>query len=88
MKSWTDKQSGKCWIKDFLPKTFLDARILAYGYDANTFGLADTTLSLCGEALARDLTQYRARTKVSNLHNARVRVSSDALTCDIFLPEH
>lgn len=63
--SWTHKGSGKCWIKDFLPDLFPDARILTSDTThSNTFGKSSLTLFQHAEALVENLTRYRARPKV------------------------
>jgi hypothetical protein len=74
LKSWTHTESGKCWIKEFLPNALPDARILAYGYDANTFGSSQATLTVLGEALARDLTIYREGTQVTGHLHVELRL--------------
>ncbi|CCA77543.1 hypothetical protein PIIN_11520 [Serendipita indica DSM 11827] len=35
-KTWTS-DNGVCWLRDLLPSDFPNARILSYGYDADTY---------------------------------------------------
>jgi hypothetical protein len=62
MKTWTAElkdKSRKMWLQDFLPKTFPTARILVYGYDANTRGLNTLRIREHGHALLQDLSRIR-----------------------------
>lgn len=36
METWTHKETGISWLKDLLPKTIPQARILTFGYDTST----------------------------------------------------
>lgn len=33
--SWTDRETGVSWLRDFLPGVLGEARVLSYGYDAS-----------------------------------------------------
>ena len=33
-KSWTEEESGKLWLQDFLPLQVPNTRIMSYGYDS------------------------------------------------------
>lgn len=37
--TWTDKSTGKLWLRDFLPHStyFVNARVLSFGYDSRAF---------------------------------------------------
>jgi len=62
MTTWTAElkdKSCRMWLKDFLPKTFPKARILVYGYDANTRGLNTLRIREHGHALLQDLSRLR-----------------------------
>jgi hypothetical protein len=59
-KSWTDDKSGILWLRDLLPLQLPNARVLTFGYDADTLkltpgvsqlGLNDHTASLVAELL-------------------------------------
>ncbi|KAK0627946.1 hypothetical protein B0T14DRAFT_563709 [Immersiella caudata] len=52
--TWTDKQSGKCWLEsgDFLPAALPNARIMTFGYNS---GLAFSKSRGGIETYARDL---------------------------------
>lgn len=34
VETWTHPDTGKFWLKDFLPKKLPQARIMTFGYDA------------------------------------------------------
>jgi hypothetical protein len=51
-KTWTDADSGKFWLEDFLPKALPKARIMTFGYDS---GLAFSRSKAGIENFARDL---------------------------------
>ncbi|KAG8825901.1 hypothetical protein FRC17_008464 [Serendipita sp. 399] len=60
-KSWT-AEDGTMWLRDLLPHKFPDARILTYGYDADTRSFAHTstqTIFRHAEAFAEDLSRQR-----------------------------
>ena len=61
---------NKMWLKDFLPDTVPDARIMTYGYDARFLGSSRDSQSLYDHAktlLAR-LSLYRRFTEVRRFH--------------------
>jgi hypothetical protein len=51
-KTWTDKESGKFWLEDFLPHAIPSARIMTFGYDSS---LAFSKSKAGIENFARDL---------------------------------
>jgi hypothetical protein len=51
-KTWTDKNSGKFWLEDFLPEALPQSRIMTFGYDS---GLAFSRSKAGVENFARDL---------------------------------
>jgi hypothetical protein len=67
VESWTH-ENGVCWLKDdgFLPTEFPNARIIAFGYDANTAAKEISTGQIedHGESLINGLAQLRLRTSV------------------------
>jgi len=59
-KSWTDSESKVLWLRDLLPLQLPNARVLTFGYDADTlklspsvsqFSLNDHAVSLVDELL-------------------------------------
>ncbi|KAG8825902.1 hypothetical protein FRC17_008465, partial [Serendipita sp. 399] len=60
-KSWT-AEDGTMWLRDLLSHDFPNARILTYGYDADTRSFAQTstqTIFRHAEAFAEDLSRLR-----------------------------
>ncbi|KAG8798296.1 hypothetical protein FRC16_007515 [Serendipita sp. 398] len=60
-QSWT-AEDGTMWLRDLLPNDFPNARILSYGYDADTRSFAQTstqTIFRHAEAFVEDLSQLR-----------------------------
>lgn len=51
-KTWTDPESGKFWLEDFLPEALPKSRIMTFGYDS---GLAFNRSKAGIENFARDL---------------------------------
>ncbi|KAH6974942.1 hypothetical protein BKA56DRAFT_589804 [Ilyonectria sp. MPI-CAGE-AT-0026] len=51
-KTWTDRQSGKLWLEDFLPSAMPKTRIMTFGYDC---GLAFSKSRSGIENFAQDL---------------------------------
>ena len=50
-KSWTEEESGKLWLQDFLPFQVPNTRIMSYGYHSAAFskykiGLSDVAADL------------------------------------------
>ena len=70
IRSFTDAETGCCWIRDLLPLEFPHSRVFSYGYRADIFTKVPTSLSdqateLCYSLANRDqeqaLTQRRGR---------------------------
>ena len=38
MATWTHDPTGKLWLRDFLPHTIPNARIMTFGYDSRVAG--------------------------------------------------
>ena len=38
MATWTHESTGKLWLRDFLPHTIPNARIMTFGYDSRVVG--------------------------------------------------
>ena len=38
MATWTHDSTGKLWLRDFLPHTIPNARIMTFGYDSGVVG--------------------------------------------------
>ena len=38
MTTWTHDSTGKLWLRDFLPQTIPNARIMSFGYDSRVVG--------------------------------------------------
>ena len=51
LRSFTDAETGCCWLRDLLPSHFPHCRVFSYGYRADLFERGPTSLS----DLARDL---------------------------------
>lgn len=51
-KTWTERESGKFWLEDFLPDAFPSVRTMTFGYDS---GLAFSRSKAGVENFARDL---------------------------------
>ncbi len=79
-KTWAEQGSSKYWPKDFLPNDLPDARIIAFGYDADVtrpfFGavsqnnLRDHSLALLG-----DLSRLRNTTGSVSSLSSRIVVA-------------
>lgn len=54
-RSWTDRDSGVFWLRDFLPERWPESRVLSYGYDASS------ALAIYVEDIAADLVVKLAR---------------------------
>jgi hypothetical protein len=69
VESWTH-ETGGCWLKDdgFLPAEFPNARIIAFGYDANTAAkeISAGQIEDHGQSLINGVAQLRLRTSVCN----------------------
>jgi len=60
--TWTDEKSRTLWLRDLLPHRFPNARILTFGYDADTLKLSEVShLSLNdhGTSLIVELLRFR-----------------------------
>ena len=38
LATWTHDSTGKLWLRDFLPRTIPNARIMTFGYDSRVVG--------------------------------------------------
>ena len=45
LKTFTDAETGCCWLRDILPLNFPHCRVFSYGYPANIFANIPTSLS-------------------------------------------
>ncbi|CAG7940151.1 unnamed protein product [Penicillium nalgiovense] len=68
-RTWTHEASKVCWLSDLLPNYIKNARVLSWGYNANTN-------SLGGKATSSDRILQHAGTLIEELQNDR-EVSSD-----------
>ncbi|CAG8929982.1 unnamed protein product [Penicillium salamii] len=68
-RTWTHEASKVCWLSDLLPNYIKNARILSWGYNANTN-------SFGGKATSSDRILQHAGTLLEELQNDR-EVSSD-----------
>jgi hypothetical protein len=70
-KSWTDK-SGILWLRDLLPLQLPNARVLTFGYDADTLkltpGVSQLGLSDHAASLVAELLRVRADPEVIGPH--------------------
>jgi hypothetical protein len=67
--SWRDEASGTMWLEDLLPRRVPTARILTFGYDAETLKLSEVsrlTLNDHATSLIVDLLRVRRDPKVSH----------------------
>ena len=54
-RAWVHKDTGKCWLKDFLPKALPNARIIAFNHDSSWSSHAPRqSLSEYSEALLEE----------------------------------
>jgi hypothetical protein len=69
--TWTEKQSGKMWLMDFLPSQIPSARIMTYGYNSEVaFSKSDNEINdiaadlLTRLQVERDTEQVTTRTLI------------------------
>lgn len=74
-KSWTDEKTGICWLKhpDILPFAIPSARILTFGYDANTECTSSATLTEHADSLLEGLLRKRRGAEVGLLERPTYR---------------
>ena len=63
-----DDESGVLWLRDLLPRQFPNARILTFGYDADTVNLSEVshlTLNNHGTSLIVELLRLRGSLEVN-----------------------
>jgi hypothetical protein len=68
-KTWTS--NGKLWLRDFLPERIPNARIMTWGYDANTYSRTEISRQLLYDHavnLISDLSLERRLTQVGHIH--------------------
>ena len=68
--SWTDDKSGILWLRDLLPDRYPNARILTFGYDADTLKLSEVshlTLNDHGISLITELLRFRRDLEVGQM---------------------
>lgn len=74
VSSWTDSASRICWLShpDFLPFAISNARILTFGYDANTMAdrTSSATLTEHADSLVESLVRRRCGTEVRILRHS------------------
>ena len=67
-KSWTDSRSGILWLRDLLPHQLPNARVLTFGYDADTLkvstGVSQLGLNDHAASLVAELLRVRADAEV------------------------
>lgn len=71
-KAWTDDKTGVTWLKDphMLPLKVPNARIFAFGYDADTVkltGVSRLSLTAHAESLIDELVLARTESQVSSV---------------------
>ncbi|KAK3298742.1 peptidase S8/S53 domain-containing protein [Chaetomium fimeti] len=60
LKSWTHRVSGAMWLKEFLPSSFPNARVMSFGWDSRITGNSSTaTLKEWADQLAVQLSLRR-----------------------------
>jgi hypothetical protein len=64
-RTWTDDATSICWPRDFLPAVVPNARILTYGYDADTH--SSSPLSV--QTIYRHATTFAERLSQERLDN-------------------
>ena len=81
-KSWTDEQTRTMWLRDLLPIQVPNARIMTFGYDADTLKLSDVshlTLNDHGVSLIVDLLRVRRGPEVSEAESVLLgQITADA----------
>jgi hypothetical protein len=67
-KSWTDSESKVLWLRDLLPLQLPNARVLTFGYDADTLklspGVSQHSLNDHAVSLVAELLRVRAEPEV------------------------
>jgi len=67
-KSWTDSESNILWLRDLLPLQLPNARVLTFGYDADTLklspGVSQLGLNDHAASLVAELLRVRAEPEV------------------------
>ena len=70
--SWTDDKSGILWLRDLLPLQLPNARVLTFGYDADTLkltpGVSRLGLNAHAASLVAELLRVRADPEVIEPH--------------------
>ena len=71
-KSWTDSKSKILWLRDLLPLQLPNARVLTFGYDADTLklsGISQLGLNDHAASLVAELLRVRAEPEVTRPYN-------------------
>lgn len=58
-ETWTSRESGSCWLRDFLPESIPKANILTFGYDSRLTNTAVPSISSVAQSLLKTLTEWR-----------------------------
>jgi len=67
-KSWTDDKSGVLWLRDLLPHQVPNARVLTFGYDADTLKLSGASQLSLNDHVAffiEELLRFRSDSQVT-----------------------
>ena len=86
MTTWTHDSTGKLWLRDFLPRTIPNARIMTFGYDSRVVG-SKSVIGMMGNAnnLLTQLSLLRGTYKVSekSFHLPTMKLSGRRLIREI-----
>ena len=67
MATWTHDSTGKLWLRDFLPHTIPNARIMTFGYDSRVAGSVFEMMENVATSLLTQLDLSRDSDKVSKI---------------------
>lgn len=59
--TWTSQESGNLWLRDLLPESIPEARILTYGYSSCVTNAVPNIISSTAQSLLEALTEKRGQ---------------------------
>ena len=69
LNTWTHKQNGIMWLRDFLHEEIPDVRIMTYGYNAKFRNFkTDQNLRVISMKLLAELVDHRRSKEVIHIH--------------------
>jgi hypothetical protein len=67
LETWTDRRTGKLWLRDFLPDALPGARVFSFGYDSTFFSHSRSRVPEFANNLLSQLSTIRKLEPVSDL---------------------